>query len=638
LRFAKWIGVLLLMCGIFGIIYTDGVSMPDAERLRRSAGVIKHRGPDGSGVHAEPGIGLAHTRLSLLDLDERSNQPFWDQARRYCLIYNGELYNFIEIRKDLEARGVAFRTTSDTEVLLEALIADGPERTLPRLHGMYAFAFYDRATRTLVLARDRFGIKPLNFFRDDERVLFASEVKSMTPWMQLRADRFQVIRYLMSYGAPVRNRGFFDDVEIVPPGALITIERGSPPRVTTFADLPGMVDRATFDELDGMRSDEIVDRVDAQLQASVRRMLFADAPVGALCSGGVDSSVIMAMAARHHSNLAIFHADVVGPLSEFDAASALAKHLKLDLLTVKTHDSDFIELTPDVLYHYEQPFSGHPHSVPFLMVSRLVQQHGVKAVLTGEGADECFLGYNYIAHEPFWAAYQRQIRRLESLVQRIPVIGHLLWEIEGNAPRLIMDALGQFSQRVDEHHARDAYTERMGRAPDKNVRTLDLLAGHLRTLLHRNDRMGMAASIEARFPFLDEDLVATAINLPYRHKIRISGTVWEKEHPFLRDKWVLRRVAERYLPRVLSARKKRGFEVSALFRMQIGTQYFRNSFIADFFRLSENETDLLVNSADQRLKIRLMMLEVWSQLFMEALPVAQVRDRLRRHTSFGAAS
>lgn len=622
------------MCGIFGIVCSDAASVPDEARLRRSAGLLAHRGPDGSGVHVEAGIGLAHTRLSLVDLSERSDQPFWDPSRRYCLIYNGEIYNFPELREALRARDIVFRTTSDTEVLLQCLIADGPEHTLPRLNGMFAFAFYDTATRRLVLARDRFGIKPLHVYQDSRQLLFASEVKAMMPWIDLRPDVFQVVRFLMNRGAPVRNSGFYEHVQIVPPGTMITLRPGEQPQSRTFADLPGMLDRARADELASLSSSQVVDRVDELLQQSVRRMMFADTPIGALCSGGVDSSLLMAMAARQHGKLAIFHADVVGPLSEYDAAAALARHLKLDLLTVRVHDDDFIALTPEVLLHYEQPFAGHPHSVPFLMVSRLVQQHGIKGVLTGEGSDECFLGYSYIAHEPFWDGYARQLERLGQLVRRIPVIGDLLWPSAGNTPDLIVDLLGQFAPTVDRRAARAQFAERMGRPPDRNVRSLDLLADHLRTLLHRNDTMGMAASIEARFPFLDEDVIATAVNLPYRHKIRWSAGVWEKAHPFLRDKWVLREVAARYLPPVLSRRPKRGFEVSAFQRMRIAPEYLHGSYVADFFRLTTGESDILWSQADQRLKIKLMMLEAWAQLFMCGSPADAVQARLREFATF----
>ena len=622
------------MCGIFGIVYRDGKSEPSEESLRRSAQLLSHRGPDGAGIYHEAGIGLAHTRLSLVDLDARSDQPLWDQEGRYCLVYNGEIYNFRELRENLTERGVVFRTTSDTEVLLHCLILDGAEHTLPRLQGMFALAFFDKQARNLLLARDRFGIKPLFIYRDEERFLFASEVKAMQPWIKLRPNGFHMIRCLMHFGQPTRNSCFFENIEIVPSGSMIRLAIGEAPRIDKFIDLPDMLDPALSEELEGLGQEQVVDRVDELLQQSVEQMLFADAPVGALCSGGVDSSLLMAMAARRHSNLAIFHADVVGPLSECEAATQLAKHLKLDLLTVETRDTDFIALTPEVLYHYEQPYAGHQHSVPFMMVAKLVRDNGVKGVLTGEGADECFLGYGQIAQEPFWEFYDRQVQHLRRLVRAVPAIGHRLWHTADRGPQLIGEMLGQFEVTVDKKQTRELYAERMGGVLDRNVRTLDLLGYHVQTLLHRNDTMGMAASIEARFPFLDEKLVVTAINLPYRDKIRFSPSVWDGSHPFIRDKWVLRRVADRYLPKALSQRKKRGFPVSAFRRMHIRRDFFKKSFVTDYFKLTESEFDLLIEDADQPLKTRLMMLEAWGQLFFGGLSPEALQERLRQYLYF----
>ncbi|MFT4582887.1 MAG: asparagine synthase (glutamine-hydrolyzing) [Gammaproteobacteria bacterium] len=193
--------------------------------------------------------------------------------------------------------------------------------------------------------------------------------------------------------------------------------------------------------------------------------------------------------------------------------------------------------------------------------------------------------------------------------------------------------LGQFSGTIDSREARDAYHSRLGRKPDRNVRTLDLMSYHLRSLLHRNDTMGMAASIEARFPFLDEDLVHTAINFPYRYKARLSTTVWEKEHPFIRDKWVVREVADRYIPKNLSRRKKWGFEVSAIRRMQTSPEYFRDSFFARHFKLSHQEMTYFLNEADRNLKTRILMLETWGQMFINDVPVQTIQDKLLKHAS-----
>jgi asparagine synthase (glutamine-hydrolysing) len=623
------------MCGLFGIVYKDGVTLPSQRLLQESAELLSHRGPDGSGLYHEPGLGLAHTRLSLLDLDQRSDQPFWDAEGNHCIVYNGEIYNFREMKEELVKRGAKFRTTSDTEVVLMSLIMDGPQATLQRMRGMFAFAFYDRRRRRLVLARDRFGIKPLLIYRTPDRILFASEVKAMRPWAPLAANPLYVISYLINLTEATRDRSIFQDVDIVPPGSMITIDLASGAEESIgLLDLTQMIDAQQARRLDTLGEKSVIDRLDELLHASVKSMMVADAPVGALCSGGVDSSLLAAIASKYHSNLAIFHADVVGH-SEYEAASTVAKHLKLDLKRVTTRDQDFIELTPKIIQHYEWPYAWHPHSVPFLMVSQLVQKHKVKAVMTGEGADEAFLGYPYLAQKPFWDAYDNLRRRLRALVHSIPRV-RSLWSKEGEHALFIGSALKQFERRRDGERIAAAYSSRMQGPADRNVLSVQQLAGHLRTLLHRNDRMGMAASIEARFPFLDEPLVGEAINLPYRHKLRIEPAAWDPSHPWIRDKWALRKVADRYLPPELSRRKKQGFMVSGLSRVAVQPEYFRDGFVREFLQMSGEEFDYFYSSENQPMKIKLMMLEVWGQLFPRQEALAAVTSRLEAHASLRA--
>src|SRR2546425_3591775 len=176
------------MCGIFGFISHRSDLVPEKDRLRETAQLLRHRGPDEFGFHVEPGVALVHTRLSLLDLNPRSNQPFWDKDGLYCLVYNGEIYNFEELRNDLEKRNVQFRTTSDTEVLLEGIIHYGIHSFLPRLEGMFAFALYNKVDKSLVVVRDRFGIKPLYIYDTDDMFIFSSEIKAMQPYLNLEPD------------------------------------------------------------------------------------------------------------------------------------------------------------------------------------------------------------------------------------------------------------------------------------------------------------------------------------------------------------------------------------------------------------------------------------------------------------------
>ena len=297
-------------------------------------------------------------------------------------------------------------------------------------------------------------------------------------------------------------------------------------------------------------------------------------------------------------------------------------------------EQDFIDLMPDVMRVYEHPFTYHPNCTPFMMVSRLVREHGVKGMLSGEGSDECFLGYPWLAREKLVLGYYRMGERLRSLVHSIPNLGKILWPHEGNGKGVVTSLLNRFETDDERREARDV-ADRFGRnrISQGNIRSVDYLNYHLRTLLHRNDCMGMEASIEARFPFLDHDLVRMAVNLPYKYKIRFSPTVFEIAHPFVRDKWVLRKVAERYLPRGLSHRIKIGFWTTAFQRMHVAPEYFSQSFVQEFFQLTSRQTKFLFSQAGQDLTMRLLHLDVWANVCLKGESPDSLTCKLRRYVS-----
>ncbi|HEX7476743.1 MAG TPA: asparagine synthase (glutamine-hydrolyzing) [Polyangiales bacterium] len=622
------------MCGLFGIYYRDPARVIDEDRLRSSAGLLHHRGPDAEGVYAGTGMGLAHTRLSLVDLNPRSNQPFWDDTGRYVLVFNGEIYNFRELRSELQARGVCFHTTSDTEVLLHSLILDEPSQVLPRLGGMFAFAFYDTREDHLLLARDRFGMKPLYLYDDGAALAFASEVKALRPWVQLEHDPFSISSYLLGFGGPTKGFTFYKHVKSVGPGEYVSVRRRQQPSVERFFSMPDFWDRDEIETLDRLKPKAMVDRMEALMWDSVKRHMFADSAVGAFCSGGVDSSLIMAMAAKQHNNLAIFHANVVGPWSEVGAARQLAKHLKLDLKSIDVHEQDFIDHMPDVMRQYEHPFTYHPNCAPFMMVSRLVREHGVKGMLSGEGSDELFLGYPWLGRERMVNAYYALGGRVRGLVNAIPAVGKIIWPHEGSGKQVVRDLMNRCEVSQDERHAREVrQAVAPGQITHENLRTVDYLNYHLRTLLHRNDCLGMEASIEARFPFLDHDVARTAVNMPSRYKLRFSPTVLEKAHPMVRDKWVVRKVADRWIPKELSQRIKIGFWTTAFQRTQVAPAYFQQSFVRDLFELSSPQVSAILEAADQDLLMRLLHLDVWAHVCLHDLPRAQSVQKLRDHVT-----
>ena len=633
------------MCGIFGVIWHQSDRTPEQARLDQTARLLHHRGPDGHGTYSEPGIGLVHTRLSLLDLNERSNQPFWDREQRYCLVYNGEIYNFQELRDQLAKSGVEFRTTCDTEVLLEALLKWGPEKTLPRLEGMFAFGFYDRADKSLLLARDRFGIKPLLIYDTGDTFVFASEIQAMRPWMAFEPDLLSISGFLYGFSGPTKGFSLFRHVRILEPGGMLTIQKGSPSRYERFSSLMEFFDPEEMERLERLNPEAVVDEVDRLLNESVKAQLVADVPVGALCSGGLDSSIIMSIAAKYHNNLAIFHANVVGPVSEYPAALRLAQHLKLDLKSIEVRDQDFIDEIPEVTEHFGHPFYSCPHSLPLMMVCRLIRENGVKAVLSGEASDEYFLGYAFCSPDIRQYAGLRPMLRLMKQWLRppaenngMPYLGPPYVQageadgLEGlvhalhNRFEVVRDTV-ETRQRVG-----DGFKAKKYKAP---LQSLDLLGYNLRALLHRNDTMGMAASIEARFPFLDTRLAKVAINLPSRHKVRFSWSARDKAHYLFRDKWVARQVAERYVPADLFNRDKKPFPVNAYseHRMKIEAAFFEESFTTELFELGKEEHKIFVERAPHWLKWKMLLLDVWAHVCLRNLPKAAMVEKLRKHVT-----
>ncbi|MBP9853808.1 MAG: asparagine synthase (glutamine-hydrolyzing) [Candidatus Omnitrophica bacterium] len=622
------------MCGIFGFLHHHSDSHPDRNLLNISAKKLTHRGPDHQSIFTNKGLGLVHTRLSLLDLSERSNQPFFSRNKSHCLVYNGEIYNFKEIREDLEKKGITFRTTSDTEVVLEAMLHYGYKEALKKFDGMFSFALYDFSTTTLTLARDRFGMKPLFYYEKDDQFIFASELSALIPWIQPEVNVPSIIFFLQGFGGPTKGPTFLKHVRISEPGEMITVRKGQKAIFETAITITDLYDKAYTQSLSTLTKKQIIDKADELLFSSVKKQLMADVPVGAFCSGGVDSSVVMAMASRLHNDLAIFHANVLGKCSELDAASLLAKHLKLELKYVDVTDDDFISLIPEIIQHYSHPYAYHPNSVPFYKVSQLVRQNQIKAVLSGEGSDECFIGYPWLipnTKENFKKLFRHSlIFSVKQLIDQCR--GKILAQERDSDADNIQDFL---EVQLENINIQTLLSENNTKEFDKrDMITLNQLNYHLRTLLHRNDCVGMSSSIESRFPFLDLNVVKFAVNLPYQYKVRFSPSYRHDTHEFLVDKWILRSVASRYLPKSLAFRKKIGFPTNAQSRMKIPLEFFDNAAVSDLLNLSKKEFSNFYTHASHNVKMKLMQTEIWAQLFIHQVPIDSLKNKLIKKITF----
>src|SRR6266446_2611954 len=557
------------MCGIVGILALDPREHVDPERLRRMRDALRHRGPDGEGLHLDGPVGLGHRRLAIVDV-EGGHQPMANEDGTAWITFNGEIYNHASLRPGLVARGHVYRTRSDTETILHLYEEEG-DRCVERLSGMFAFAVWDGGKRRLLLARDRLGIKPLYYALTRRELLFASEIKAiLAAGVRAELDETVVPEYLANRFV-AGERTFFRGVRQLLPGRTLTWSAGEGLRGRRYWTLP---ERA----LDRVASSEDpAEDLRGRLQESVRSHLMSDVPLGIFLSGGIDSSGLLAlMAPQVREPVRTFAVGFAErEADELAYARLAARASKAVHREVVVSPGDFFRELPRLVWHEDEPIA-FPSSVPLYFVSRLARDH-VKVVLTGEGADELFLGYNRYRvtawNERLGRLYGRAVpARVRDEVNRL--VGGLPGAARRYASRsfLALDPVPRslfcenFAVFSDSHRQRvlgepafpgprDPYRETLRCYEESGGGVLDRMSRadlqtYLVRLLMKQDRMSMAASIESRVPFLDQTLVEHVAALPERYKLRGWTT-----------KAVLRKALEGLVPRQILHRKKMGFPV-----------------------------------------------------------------------------
>lgn len=570
------------MCGIAGLYYPVRPKPVDPARLTAMADVLAHRGPDGSGVWTAPGVGLAHRRLAIIDL-EGGVQPMVTADQGVAVTYNGEIYNFREVRAELEALGARFQTASDTEVLLHGWRAWGPSM-LEKLNGMFAFALYDAGKRSLLLARDRFGVKPLAYTQlSDGAVAFASEIKGLLahPSFRRLAD-FSAVEDYMGLGYVPDDASILAGVKKLPAGHFLLLERGKHvPEPVKWWDID-FSRRAT-----GKRKDleaELVER----MRAGVVSRMIADVPLGAFLSGGVDSSAVVALMAEA-SRSAVKTCTIGFDAKDHDE-TGYAKQIADRFATQhrsRIVAADDFSLIDTLVAAFDEPF-GDASALPTYRVCQLARE-GVTVALSGDGADEAFAGYRRYR---FFAAEERA-RALLPEGLRASVFGALgrFYPKADWAPRplrakttlLALTEGGEYAypkavgvtgpalrqslysaaarKALAGHTAEQRYTDTMRRAPARDALDRAQYADFKHYLpgdiLTKVDRTSMAVSLEAREPLLDYRLVEFAATLPPSLRIRAG-----------QGKWLMKKAMEPWLPKEILYRPKMGFvtPISAWFR------------------------------------------------------------------------
>jgi asparagine synthase (glutamine-hydrolysing) len=597
------------MCGITGFI--DPALLGDeagARQLaRRMALTMAHRGPDGSGEYADPaaGVGLGHRRLAVIDLSSGGAQPMASRDGRHVLTYNGEIYNYLELRRELEASGGPFlpwRGDSDTEVLLAAFGVYGVAKTLARLTGMFALALWDRDEGMLTLARDRMGEKPLYYGRVGQAgragraLVFGSELKALRahPGFGSGLNMDALALYLRYQYVP-EPRTIYKDVYKLPPGHLLTLRADRPadplPEPVPYWTLRETVNRAQADPFSGSEA-EAADQLEAMLRGVVRNQMLSDVPLGALLSGGVDSSLITALmqaeSSRPVKSFTIGFADA--NYDESADAARVAAHLGTEHTSLTVSPSDVLALVSELPAVYDEPFSD-ASQLPTYMVSRLTRDH-VTVCLTGDGGDELFAGYNrHVSAPAIWARLRHLPPALgnaaAAAVRLVPPGG---WDALFRGAGTLLPGLARIrTPGLKAHKLADALTARtreslykrlvstwpdppvlvpgaptpepstMVDSPDqwppladytRWMQYLDTMTYLPGDILHKVDRATMAVSLESRAPYLDHRVAEFAWRLPL--SMLVQGG---------RGKAILRRVLDRHVPRPLVDRPKAGFDV-----------------------------------------------------------------------------
>jgi asparagine synthase (glutamine-hydrolysing) len=561
------------MCGIVGVS-----GQFDAAALRGSFAGIAHRGPDDSGFFedAEHGVGFAHARLSILDLSPLGHQPMASDDGRVVIAYNGEIYNFRALRAQLEAAGHRFRSESDTEVLLQLYLAEG-EAMLPRLNGIFAFAIWDARVRSMLVARDALGIKPLYYSASDDRFAFASEIKALRHFVDdMEAlDHAALHRYLTFLWCPGEGTPAAA-VRKLAPGEALWVRDGRIQRRFTWYRAPVASARTPrLGEADALRGTV------SHLRAAVHRQMVADVPVGAFLSGGLDSSSVVAFAREVNPNIRCFTIEAKGAqdagfTDDLPYARRMAQHLNVPLDVVSIDSSRMAQDLERMVIQLDEPLAD-PAPLNVLYISRLAREHGIKVLLSGAGGDDLFTGYRRhwaVQNERYWTWLPGAVRAgLEGaskhLDQRRPVARRLRKLFNGAAldgdARIVnyfvwsqredLWALytPEFRERLGSARAETPMLEFLADLPDSAGRLDRMLALEQRFFLADHnliytDKMSMAEGVEVRVPFLDLELVEFASRIPAGLKQR------GKE-----GKWILKKAMEEFLPRDLIYRPKTGF-------------------------------------------------------------------------------
>lgn len=537
---------------------------------------LEKRGPDHQDIYHDQFVGLGFRRLAIIDTSEAGNQPMWDDEKRFCIVFNGEIFNFKDLRRELESKGISFHSRSDTEVLLKLYIQE-KENCLPKLNGFFAFCIYDKVEQTFFLARDRYGIKPLVYAFDEDKFLFASEIKSLLHYgIQKELDHESLFTYLQLNYIPAPYT-IFKGVQKLLPGHYANVSRGNL-ELNSYYDLP-----TNEDPLISYESAKT--KFKSLLEESVQKRLIADVPLGAFLSGGIDSSIVTALASKYKPNLHTFSIGFKDEpfFDETNYAHLVAQHFKTEHTVFHLTNDDLYGHLHSILDYLDEPFADSS-AIAVYILSKETRKHATVA-LSGDGADELLGGYN--KHAAHLRVIERGMR--ENMVGSLRNVWKILPKSRNSALTNKFRQLHRFAEGL-QLSSQERYWRWAGFAQEKEVMNLihpgiqslfsqdgyhsrkraftrwipetesmnDVLRNDMHLVLPNDmltkvDWMSMANGLEVRVPFLDYSLVNFTFSLPGDFKI---------------NKSIHKRIAQdtfrEVLPTELYNRPKKGFEVPLL--------------------------------------------------------------------------
>lgn len=593
------------MCGICGFI-----GFEDKTLIKKMYDSLSHRGPDDHGTFFGDGITLGHRRLSIIDL-EGGHQPIHNENEDIWIVYNGEIYNHLELRKCLEKQRHKFYTSSDTEVIVHAYEEFG-DRFVEKLDGIFAFALWDGKLKRLVLARDRLGVKPLYYLKINDKFLFASEIKSILEYEEVNRElNFAVLPHLFTYRSTPSSETVFKGIKKIPPGHTLTLSNGTI-TINRYWDINSHT-------VVGGSEKNILKSFKILFEDAVKKRMISDVPLGAYLSGGVDSSSVVAIASRFtEMPIDTFAVGFGASTDEFEFAQEVAECFETNHHELMVQPNDISKILPQIIWHLDEPIAD-PATIPTYLMSELTKKY-VTVVLTGEGADELFAGYpKYKLFTPYFGGIPRSWRY--NLFRYSP-------------PSNTFNDIEKDKLMSNEIYTSVKLNQKVNH---KNLNLNNLLLSDIthqlpNYLLMKVDKMTMAHGLEARVPFLDHKLVEFSCSIPANLKIKgFTG------------KYIIRKAMSDVLPKNITNRSKKGFPmplnswlagdlkelmVQTLSDSIILKRYFNERYIGKIIKGCEKSINPITKKRCTDQAWHLLVFALWYEIYIENYRRGHIENRI----------